>query len=288
VEVNLKRAFIGGEDRLLAVVSDIHQRKLTELELETHRKHLEELVDQRTAEIQAKNKELETFTYSVSHDLKAPLRGIDGYSRLLLEEYADSLDDEGQTFLGNVRKSAEQMNQLIEDLLVYSRMERRGIHTAMVELAPLVEMLIFERQQDIESRRIKIIRNIPFESVAADVDMMRQVIGNYLDNAIKFSKPDRESPLVEISGYENDAAWTLSVKDNGIGFDPQYHDRIFEIFHRLHRVEDFPGTGVGLAIVRKAVERIGGRVWAQSDLGKGATFFVKIPKTGIENGSGGV
>lgn len=262
---------------IMAVYEDLTSERNAENELKKYREHLEELVAQRTAEIEIKNKELETFTYSVSHDLKAPLRGIDGYSRLLTEEYADRLDGEGLKFLSNIRLSAEQMNQLIEDLLAYSRMERRSIHTATIDLKTLVELLISERQHDIETGQIQIDIQLPFCSIWADSDTLRQVIGNYLDNAIKFSK-EMKLPVVEIGGIENDNSWTIWVKDNGIGFDVQYHDRIFQIFQRLHRIEEYPGTGVGLAIVRKAVERMGGRVWAESTIDKGATFYVEIPK----------
>lgn len=256
---------------------DITERVKAEEELKDHRQHLEELVEKRTAELKSKNKELETFTYSVSHDLKAPLRGIDGYSRLLTEEYADRLDEEGLKFLSNVRHSAEQMNQLIEDLLAYSRMERRSLHKSAINLKAVIELLIHERQHDIESGQIQIDIKLPIESIHADSDTLRQVLGNYIDNAIKFAHQEKQ-PLVEVGGNENDDKWTIWVKDNGIGFEPKYQDRIFQIFQRLHRIEDYPGTGVGLAIVRKAVERMGGRVWAESTVGEGATFYVEIPK----------
>lgn len=264
-------------NNLVVTFNDITERKRAENELAEYRDHLEDLVEKRTLALEAKNKELETFTYSVSHDLKAPLRGIDGYSRLLSEEYADKLDDEGLTFLSNVRNSAAHMNQLIEDLLAYSRMERRNIHSVPVDLKSLVELIVSERKHDIESKNTELMLSLPFDVIHADMDTVRQVLGNYLDNAIKFSR-EQDRPHVEIGGSENNHAWTLWVKDNGIGFDPRYHDRIFTIFQRLHRMEDYPGTGVGLAIVHKAVERIGGRVWAESCLGEGATFFVEIPK----------
>lgn len=264
---NLARAFNTMTEKLLSA----------EKELGKYRNHLEDLVERRTAAFEAKNKELETFTYSVSHDLKAPLRGIDGYSRLLVEEYSDKLDGEGLLFLNNVRQSATQMNQLIEDLLAYSRMERRQLQPVPIKLGPMIDMMISQRERDIEQGNIGISVNLPFETVTSDTETLRQVLGNYLDNAIKFLKKDGAG-TVEIGGQEDPGAWTLWVRDNGIGFDPQYHDRIFDIFQRLHRSEDYPGTGVGLAIVRKAVERIGGRVWAESEAGKGATFFITISK----------
>ena len=268
---------INDESVLLSVTRDITERKHIENELKQYRTHLEEMVKIRTEALEAKNKEMETFTYSVSHDLKAPLRGIDGYSRLLEEEYADKLDAEGLLFLKNVRQSTSQMNQLIEDLLAYSRMERRDIQPVSIDLRPMIDILVSHRAHDIEAGHINVSVNLPFQNVHSDIETLRQVLGNYLDNAVKFARRDT-STIIEVGGRENDEAWTLWVKDNGIGFDPQYVDRIFEIFQRLHRVEDFPGTGIGLAIARKAIERIGGRVWAESSPGNGATFFIDIPK----------
>lgn len=261
----------------LSLGLDITNRIATENELGEYREHLEELVDQRTEEIKLKNKELETFTYSVSHDLKAPLRGIDGYSRLLVEDYADKLDEEGLTFLNNVRQSTLQMHRLIEDLLAYSRMERKELHCATINLTSLIDTLVFQRTHEIENRGITLVVDLPFDTVMSDKATLRQVFSNYLDNAIKFSKKD-EPGTVTIGGSQDDSYWTLWVKDSGIGFDPKYIDRIFEIFQRLHRVEDYAGTGIGLAIVLKAVDRIGGRVRADSLPGKGATFFIDIPK----------
>jgi len=251
---------------------DITKRKLAEIELKKYRDHLEDLVKNRTAELEAKNKELEVFTYSVSHDLKAPLRGIDGYSRLLVEDYADKFDEEGILFLQNVRKSTTQMNQLIEDLLAYSRMERRDLQLVTVDLRSIIDLLIAQREHEIETKKIDVSVNLAFQNLTSDTETLRQVMGNYLDNAIKFLKK-KENGKVDIGGQETESEWTLWVRDNGIGFDAQYHDRIFNIFQRLHRAEDFPGTGIGLAIVHKAIERIGGRCWAESKLGEGATFF---------------
>ncbi len=268
---------LAGEDVILAVTRDITERKRIENELEEYRKHLEDLVKKRTEELEAKNKELEVFTYSVSHDLKAPLRGIDGYSRLLVEDYGDRLDEEGLLFLNNVRHGTAQMNQLIEDLLSYSRMERKEIQAISIDLDSVIDILLSQREHEIETRRIKISVTLPFTTIHADSETLRQVLGNYLDNAIKFLNPEIPG-RVTVGGTEDQGSWTLWVRDNGIGFDPQYHDRIFDIFQRLHRAEDYPGTGIGLAIVRKAVERINGRVWAETALGEGSTFYVSIPK----------
>ena len=262
---------------LIVTFNDFTEQKNIEKELDEYRKHLENVVKRRTLALEAKNKELETFTYSVSHDLKAPLRGIDGYSRLLMEEYSNKLDEEGLFFLNNVRQGTDQMNKLIEDLLAYSRMERKELHYTSIDLKALIENLVKQRRHDIEQCHINLRVKVPFVTIETDTETLRQVLTNYLDNAIKYSKKETSS-TVTIGGSQNDKYWTLWVKDDGIGFDPKYLDRIFDIFQRLQRVEDYPGTGVGLAIVRKAVERIDGKVRANSAPGKGSTFYVDIPK----------
>ncbi len=264
---------------------EIAERKRTEeklkkkkQELRNHRDHLEDLVKDRTTALEAKNKELETFTYSVSHDLKAPLRGIDGYSRLLLEEYKETLDEEGQRFLKNVRTSAEQMNQLIEDLLAYSRMERRDLQIIPIDLIAMLDALILEREQELTHRNIKVDNRLPFQKIMGDRESLRQILDNLIDNAVKFTR-DEPVARIEINGKETPEHWTLEVKDNGAGFNPTYQDRIFTIFQRLHRAEDFPGTGVGLAIAQKGIRRMGGRIWAESEPGKGAVFYIEVPKS---------
>jgi len=238
---------------------------------------LEQRVEERTAALDAKAKELETFTYSVAHDLKAPLRGIDGYSRLLLEHYLPRLEEEGRHLLFAVRASTERMSQLIDDLLSYSRLERRALACEPLELRPFVEALVEEQRPELEEHQIQLTLQVNGRSVMADAEGLTQAFRNYLDNAIKFSRQTAE-PRIEIGAAETEQSCRLWVRDNGIGFDMKYHDRIFEIFHRLHRLEDYPGTGIGLAIVRKAMERMGGRAWAESAVGQGATFYLEIPK----------
>ena len=207
---------------------DITERKKNETELREYRHHLEDMVEKRTTALDAKNKELETFTYSVSHDLKAPLRGIDGYSRLLEEEYSDRLDEDGLFFLNNIRQGTAQMNKLIEDLLAYSRMERKNLYLTAIDLNSLIENLVDQRTHDIEQCRITITVDLPFNTIESDTETLRQVLTNYLDNAIKYSKKDTTG-TVTIGGSQDDHYWTLWVKDTGIGFDPRYLDRIFDI-----------------------------------------------------------
>ncbi len=237
---------------------------------------LEERVASRTAALEGVTRALETFAYSVAHDLKAPLRGIDGYSRLLLEDYLDRLDAEGRAFLFNIRDAADRMSQLIDDLLAYSMVDRRPLTTGPVSIRAVVASVVTERQHDLNRERIDLVESIRHDTVLADVEALEQVVRNYLDNAIKFAR-GVAAPRIEIGAEAHEGRRRLWVRDNGIGFDMKYHDRIFEIFQRLHRQEEHPGTGVGLAIVRKAMERMGGTAWAESSPGHGATFFIEIP-----------
>jgi signal transduction histidine kinase len=237
---------------------------------------LETRIEARTAALNAKTRELETFAYSVAHDLKAPLRGIDGYSRLLLEEYAGKLDKEGHAFLKTIQSSTDEMNRLIDDLLEYSRLERRELKTNRLELAPLVNLIVEEKKREQGRKPIDFVVNLNGETVIADSNGLTQSLRNYLDNAVKFTGKVA-APRVEIGAQENGANCVVWVRDNGVGFDMKYHDRIFDIFQRLSATDDYPGTGIGLAIVRKAMERMGGRAWAESKPGEGATFYLEIP-----------
>lgn len=238
---------------------------------------LENRVIERTAQLEAANRELEAFSYSVSHDLKAPLRGVDGYSQLLLLDYADRLDDEGRVLLANIRNGVTQMHALIEDMLAYSRIERRALETRETELAGIAAQLIQQRDGDPGVHSVDIRCELDGLVARIDRDGFALALRNLLENAIKFSR-GQELPRIEVRGEDLGERVVLAVKDNGIGFDMQYHDRIFDIFQRLHRAEDYPGTGVGLALVKKAVGRMGGRVWAESAPGEGATFYMELPK----------
>jgi signal transduction histidine kinase/ABC-type uncharacterized transport system substrate-binding protein len=237
---------------------------------------LEQRIAARTAALDAKSRELETFAYSVAHDLKAPLRGIEGYSRLLLEDHIDDLNDEGRAFLKTIRTSTEEMDQLIEDLLDYSRLERRELQTDRVELKTLVNSVVAQKEREV-GKEINVAVNVNGGFVRADANGLSQALKNYLDNAIKFTK-ESPQPCIEIGSEETPENCRLWVRDNGVGFDMKYKDRIFDIFQRLNRSEEYPGTGIGLAIVRKAMERMGGKAWGESKPGQGATFYLEIPK----------
>jgi PAS domain S-box-containing protein len=257
--------------------TDMTDRRAAEQQMQALNLELEERVKERTAQLAAANKELETFAYSVSHDLKAPLRGIDGYSKLLLQDYSARLPEEGRTYIENVRRATLQMNNLIDDLLAYSRMERQHLHFDDVEIAPVVDLAVKERREELAAREVELKLDLPPRLAAkADLDGLLIVLRNLLENAIKFTR-DARPPRIEIGGREGPDMVAFWVRDNGIGFDMKYQDRIFEIFQRLQRAEEYPGTGIGLALVRKAVARLGGRVWCESSPGHGATFFVELP-----------
>jgi PAS domain S-box-containing protein len=265
---------IGG---IVLFTEDVSARKAAEEGLQRLNATLEARVAERTAQLEALNQSLESFVYSVSHDLKAPLRGVEGYSRFLQEDHAQRLDEEGQLFVANIRSGVARMGELIDDLLTYSRMERRKLHSDVLDLGALLRRLLAEREAELAARNVQVELDLPAAlSVQGDADGLALALRNLLENAIKFSAR-AAAPRIAITASVAQGQVTLTVRDNGIGFDMKYHDRIFEIFQRLHRLEDYPGTGIGLALVKKAIERMGGRVWAESAPGQGATFHLQVP-----------
>ena len=256
---------------------DVTDRRRAEQEIRSLNVDLERRVAERTSELEAKHREMESFTYSVSHDLKAPLRGIDGYSRLLESDHADRLDEEGRFFVAMIRKATGHMGDLIDDLLAYSRVERGRPKLGPVAPGPVVATVMDGAASEAAAAGIALSRSVdPALVVMGERDGLVLALRNMVDNAIKFTagRPDR---AIEVGARRAQGHALFWVRDNGPGFDMRYHDRIFEIFQRLHRAEEFPGTGVGLAIVRKAVERMHGKVWAESVKGEGATFYIQLP-----------
>ena len=256
---------------------DVTDRRRAEQEIRSLNIDLERRVADRTSELEAKHREMESFTYSVSHDLKAPLRGIDGYSRLLESDHADKLDEEGRFFVSMIRKATGLMGDLIDDLLAYSRVERGRPKLGPVAPGPVVATVMDGAASEAAAGGVTLSRSVdPDLTVLGERDGLVLALRNMVDNAIKFTvgRPDR---TIEVGARHAQGHALFWVRDNGPGFDMRYHDRIFEIFQRLHRAEEFPGTGVGLAIVRKAVERMHGKVWAESVKGEGATFYIQLP-----------
>lgn len=226
--------------------------------------------------IKTLDQELEAFSYSISHDLRAPLRSIDGYSRILQEDYAGRLDDEGKRVLGVVMNNAKRMGKLIDDLLDFGRLGRKAIHHSKLNMTTMVQSIVAELKAQEPTRNIavKVDDLLP---ALGDADMLRQVWYNLLENAVKYTGKT-ENARIEVHSYataHNELCY--EVQDNGVGFDMQYADKLFGIFQRLHKMQDFSGTGVGLAIVKRIITRHGGRVWASGSLKGGATFYFTLP-----------
>jgi PAS domain S-box-containing protein len=277
VYLKVDRTAEGLQPRYIGTLQDITNAVLAEERLKQLNQELEQRVTERTTQLRQANQELEAFSYTVSHDLKAPLRGIDGYSQLLVEEYGERLDDEGRQFVHRIRQGVQQMGELISDLLEYSRMERRDMAPEPVALLPLVQQILESHEADIRRQGVRLQLDMAPFTLPLDREGIAVVLRNLIGNAIKFSR-DSTPPMVVIGTRSEAGRRILWVRDNGVGFDMKYHERMFGIFQRLHRAEEFPGTGVGLALVAKAVQRMGGRVWAESTLGTGATFYLEFPE----------
>lgn len=262
--------------RYIGTLLDITEAVQAQERLRDINQALEQRVAERTEQLTRTNHELESFTYSVSHDLKAPLRGIDGYSQLLDEEYGPRLDDEARQFLHRIRRGVQQMGNLITDLLDYSRMERRAMERQDVDLQVLVKELLELHAADIEQSHAQVVNRVEPMTLSLDREGLAVALRNLIGNAIKFSR-DSQPPVVEIGASAENGHKHIWVRDNGIGFDMKYQERIFGVFQRLHRSEDYAGTGVGLAMVAKAVERMGGKVWVESAPGQGSTFHMTFP-----------
>jgi signal transduction histidine kinase len=237
---------------------------------------LEQRVEARTAELEAANKDLEGFSYSVSHDLRAPIRAITGFCSLLIEDHGTQLDTEAQRKLGIVKGEAERMGALIDDLLAFSRLGRKALRPESLDMTDLARRA-FERVCPPEQAARIELRLGTTPRARGDRNLFEQVWINLLSNAVKFSaKKDR--PVIEVGGLNDAAEHVYFVRDNGAGFDPSHAGRLFGVFQRLHHEHEFPGTGVGLALVHKIVTRHGGRMWADASIGEGATFHFTLPK----------
>jgi signal transduction histidine kinase len=248
---------------------------VTRRRVETRVRQLNEQLAGRNAELEASNRELEGFSYSISHDLRAPLRAIDGFSQLLLTRYAGALDAEASRLLGVVRENSQRMGMLIDDLLAFSRVGRKPIETGVLDMPELVGECIAEVLRGHPQRPHIVVGPLP--NCRGDRTLVRQVWTNLIGNAVKYSGGNPRAQ-VEITGREEGPESIYSVRDNGVGFDMQYYHKLFGVFQRLHRVEEFPGTGVGLAIAMRAVTKHGGRLWADAAPGRGATFLFSLPR----------
>jgi PAS domain S-box-containing protein len=256
-------------------VMDITERKLAERKTHLLNTELEKRVRDRTAALEVANKELEAFAYSVSHDLRAPLRAIDGYTRILQEDFASQLNEEPIRLFSIIRENTVKMGQLIDDLLAFSRLGRSDLHFSPVDMNLLVDSVIQELTANSDTQQLDIqIPNLP--EASGDLAMLRQVWTNLLSNAIKFSSK-RENAVIIIRGERGAGENLYSVRDNGAGFNMKFAHKLFGVFERLHNVNEYKGTGVGLAIVQRIIHRHAGRVWAEGETGKGATFYFTLP-----------
>lgn len=276
------RAVKMGKDEL-GSLTDAFNLMLEQIEQQNHslkefNQTLEQKVSDRTAQLESVNKELEGFSYSVSHDLRAPLRAIIGFTSMLEEDYSSKLDGEALRITSVIKHNTVKMGNLIDDLLAFSRMGRQDISKASIDMAQMVGDVIENLAGQYDTKRIQWAIQ-PLPRVNANSNMIRQVWVNLLSNAIKYSGK-KEIPHIEIGSFGKEDQIVFYVKDNGVGFDQQYQDKLFKVFQRLHSAEEFEGTGVGLALVEKIVSRQGGRVWVEAAVGKGACFYFSLP---VEN-----
>jgi light-regulated signal transduction histidine kinase (bacteriophytochrome) len=272
---------VDGEGFRQSIIRDITERKRAQEEIEGLNQELEQRVQQRTAELEASNKELEAFTYSVAHDLRAPLRAIHGFSRLLEAEHAPQLSHQARHYLEMVRRNALQMGELIDSLLALSRFGRQPLRAQTVAPAALARQAWEELGAEREERQVEVvIGDLP--SCTADPALLKQVFANLLGNALKYSR-GRETARIEIgcSAMADPApnSRVYWVRDNGAGFDMRYSSKLFGVFQRLHSQAEYEGSGVGLAIAQRIIQRHGGRIWAEAKVNEGATFFFTIGDT---------
>jgi PAS domain S-box-containing protein len=260
---------------LVGSVHDITERKSIEDKIKKLNEELEERVILRTKQLENANKELEAFAYSVSHDLRAPLRAISGFSKILTEDYSEKIEAEGRRVCNVIQNETSRMGQLIDDLLAFSRLSRSSMQTALTDMKPMVEEIFSETKRQYENKQVIFISG-DIESAIVDVNLMRQVWANLFSNAFKFSSR-KEIIEIETGCYREKDEIIYFIKDKGAGFDMKYIDKLFGVFQRLHNLNEFQGTGVGLAIVQRIIHRHGGRVWAEGEINIGAKFYFSLP-----------
>ncbi len=254
---------------------DVSERKAGEEKIKYLNDGLEQKVIERTAQLEAVNKELESFSYSVSHDLRAPLRAIDGYAGMIEEDYEKLFDDEGKRLLGNIQQNAKKMSNLIDDLLAFSRLGKKVLQRKELDMNELVEGVLIDIDKSVTHHaKLEVAKLRP---IMGDYSLIHQVLMNLISNAVKYSSK-KENPVVSITSKKENNEIIYSITDNGVGFDMKYAHKLFGVFQRLHTMDEFEGTGVGLAIVQRVITKHGGKIWANSQVGEGSVFSFSLPE----------
>ena len=269
---------VDGQNVIQCNIRDITDRKRAESEICRLNRELEQQVQRRTAALAASNEEMEAFAYSAAHDLRAPLRHLQGFAELLAKNAAERLEKSELGYVAKIIASAQRMGRLIDDLLGFSRLGRAAMSPDTVDVTQLLAEIRIELESDLNGRAVTWkMGSLP--SLYVDPSLLRVVLANLVENALKFTQGQKET-IIEISGHREEGMVTIFVRDNGVGFEMDYVDKLFHVFQRLHRNEEFEGTGIGLATVRRIIERHGGKVWAESAPAKGATFYFSLPDKG--------
>lgn len=263
------------EKRAAELISANEELKKAEQHIVELNIGLERKIAERTAQLEEANKELESFSYSVSHDLRAPLRGIKRFTELLLEDFSHQLDDEARSLLDDIIRNSKQMGRLIDNLLEFSHIGKLSLSVVEICVEKLVAEVILEQRQQEPERKIKLLSK-KLEDIKGDKNMIKQVFINLISNAFKYTRKIKDA-VVEIGSYIEGDFCIYYVKDNGAGFNMKYYPRLFGVFQRLHSSSEFEGTGVGLAIIQRIVTKHGGKIWAEAGVGEGACFYISLP-----------
>ena len=271
----LQRLLDEADQSRRALLNIVEDQKQAQMEIKRLNKDLEERVAKRTAQLRASNEELESFAYSISHDLRAPLRAIDGYSLILAQDYGDKLDEEGHRLINIIRSSTRNMDNLITHLLSLSRVGRTELKYEKIDMTKMVETVFKEIASAQEMEKIEFSLTL-LPSIMADSSLIRQVWINLISNAIKYSAP-KEKPQIRISGKKEKGFCTYRIEDNGVGFNPDFKENLFTLFQRLHKPSEFEGSGVGLTIVQRIIHRHNGQIWGDGRPGEGAEFSFRLP-----------